>query len=545
MDLTEYRDHLVAHTAWESLEELVTSPDGFGLDTATPVQRAWCWVLQNNTVPDHLWAVAEVQETFGGVRPMERGDFVSREILLLAGVRGAKTLICGAACVWFAIKCDLSQGPGRYLKRGERPRVSLVSARMSNAQEAFNYVRGALTEQPRLMPLLHGEPKKDSLTVRHPTGRLIDIKVVAMSARQGVNLVSRWCAGVLFDEAPRMVADDSDGKVNLDGMVRGVRARMLAGAPIMYIGSPVGAVGYVYNLFIQNFGKTHNRVTVGRAKGSWLNPVHWTPERIEALKSNPQTYDDYLTDELAQFRDVESQMFTHAGVAQCMREGPMTIAPVPGKKYTAVIDPATRGNAWTLIIANSEDNVKFQVNLAMEWIGSKMAPLSSRIVFQRIKEVIKPYGIEVVGTDQWAIDPLRDIAREEGLDLAPAPFSKVNKTKRYLAVKFRVDAGLLDLPPVENMREDLLFVKQLIKGNGDIDVKLPESADGRHCDFAAGLALLCGGYIEESDVEAYQREQGELPTEDDEQFESDDSFAARAAREWNGDDERDEAGHSW
>lgn len=545
MDLSELAAHYTAHSGWESLEELVTSLDGFGLDTATPVQRAWCWVLQDNSIPDHLWAVPEVQQTFDNVRPMPRGSFVSREVLLLAGVRGAKTLICAAACVWFAIKCDLSQGPGKYLKRGERPRVSLVSARLSNAQEAFNYIRGALAEQPKLMPLLHGEPRKDSLTVRHPSGRLIDIKVVAMSAKQGVNLVSRWCAGVLFDEAPRMVADDADGKVNLDGMVRGVRARMLAGAPIMYIGSPVGAVGYVYNLFIQNFGKSPNRVTVGRARGSWLNPVHWTPERIEALRSNPQTYDDYLTDELAQFRDVEAQMFTHAGVAQCTREGPLIIAPEAGRTYTAVMDPATRGNAWTLLVAESEDNVRFRVCLAMEWVGSKMAPLSPRTVFDLVKQAVAPYRVATVGTDQWAIDPLRDLARDVGLELSPAPFSKVNKTKRYLAVKFRVESGLLELPPVENMRNDLLSVKQIIKGNGDVDVRLPESADGRHCDFAAGLALLCGGYIEESDVEAYKREQGELPTEDDEHFVTDNSFAARAAREWRGEDDFGSSVDSW
>jgi hypothetical protein len=228
-----------------------------------------------------------------------------------------------------------------------------------------------------------------------------------------------------------------------------------------------------------------------------------------------------------------------------MRAEPLVIAPEAGKKYSAVIDPATRGNAWTLTVANSEDNVKFQVNMATEWIGSKMSPLSSRLVFQQIKLAIQPYGITTVLTDQWAVDPLRDIAREEGLELAPAPFSKVNKTKRYLALKFRVDAGLVDLPTVENVREDLLSVKQIIKGNGDIDVKLPESADGRHCDFAANLALLCGGYIEESDVEAYQREQDALPTDDEERFETDNSFAARSARVWNGDDERDEAGHSW
>lgn len=536
---------LAAEVGWQSLEHLVTSPDGFGLDTATNVQRAYCWVLQDNTIPDKYWADENVQKTFGGVRPTARSPHMAREVLLLAGVRGAKTLICAAACVWFALKVRLDVGVGRYLKRGERPRVSLVAARADNAREAYNYVRGALTEQPKLQPLLRGEPKRDWLTVLHPSGREIDIKVVAMSAKQGVNLVSRWSAGVLFDEAPRMVADDAEGKVNLDGMVRGVRTRMLAGAPIMYIGSPVGAIGYVYKLFNDNFGKDPNRITVGRSRGSWLNPTHWTPERIESLKNNPLTYDDYLTDECAEFRDVETQMFSSVMVDKATRADPIVVPPDERRKYTAVMDPGTRGNAWALIVAETEDNVRFRVVLAHEWQGSAMQPLNTYQVLAETRDMLKPYGLTTVTTDQWASDPIRDIALTLGLGVSPMPFTAQNKYKRYKAVQTRLNSGLLELPPIENVRKDLLGVKQLVLGSGDLKIRLPETEDGRHCDFAAVLALLCGGYLEETDLERTEREAGELPTEDEEVFVTDNSFRARAQREWDGDDERGEAGDGW
>jgi hypothetical protein len=542
MDLAQLGAHLSAHTSWESLEELVTSHEGFGLETATPTQRAVCWVLQNNTVPDHLWGDPIVREAFGGERPTPRSPHIAREVLMLAGIRGAKTLICSAAVLWFSINARLDIGPGKYLKPGERPRASLVSARLDNAQEAYNYLHGALTSKPRLMPLLVGNPTATKFTIRHSSGVLIDIKVVAMS-KHGVNLISRWCVVVLFDEAPRIASSESDGKVNLKGMVSGVRARLLHGAPIIYIGSPIGAIGYCYDLFNNNWGKPGNRVTVIKAKGRWLNPFVWTPEVEAALKVSD--YDTWLTDCEAEFRDVEMQMFSSAALEICFRHDPLVRQPVAGKVYTAWMDPGMRRNAWTFLIAETSDNIRFDICLVMEWQGAQAKPLDSFEVLREIKTLIQPYGIVSVASDQYAVDAIRDIARSVGVQIHELAFTGQNKTKRYLSVKTRVNAGFFSIPYSDVFRADMLNVKEVIQSDGTVKIKLAETEDGRHCDFAAGLALLCGGYLEESDEEGHARKQDEAPTEDDEQFVTDDSFAARSAREWDGDDEREDAGHSW
>jgi hypothetical protein len=542
MDLAGLAAHYAAHEGWSSLEDLVTSPDGFGLEAATPVQRAAMWVLQDNTVPDKYWADPEVQEAFGHVRPTARSPHVAREVLMLAGIRGGKTLICAAAVLWFAIKARLDVGPGKHMKAGERPRASLVSARLDNANEAYNYLHGALTTKPRLMPFLHGKPTATKFTIRHPSGRLIDIKVVAMS-KHGVNLVSRWCVVVLFDEAPRISSSEADGKINLKGMVSGVRARLLHGAPIIYIGSPIGAIGYCYDLYAQNFEKPDNKVTVIKAKGRWLNPTVWTPEVEAALKE--ADHDTWLTDCEAEFRDVEMQMFSSTMLEACFRHDTPVRAPVAGKVYTAWMDPGTRRNAWTFLIAETSDNVKFDICLVKEWQGSQGMPLNSFGVFKEIKELIQPYGVKSVGSDQYAIDPLKDIARTVGIDVHGLEFTSANKTKRYKSVQTRVNAGFFSIPYSDAFRADMLNVKQVILSDGSLKIKLVETEDGRHCDFAAGLALLCGGYLEESDEQAHARKQGELPTEDEEHFETDNSFAARSAREWAGEDERDHEANAW
>lgn len=532
MNLEQFLAAAQAEIFFESLEELVTSEEGFGLSTATDLQRAICWVIQNNTIPDHLWLAENVYDAFGGVRPDGKRVTSVREVLLLAGVRGAKTLICAAACVWFAVKVDLTKGVGAHLKAGEVPRVSLVSALKDNANEAFNYIKGALESQPKLKPLLMAEPTMGAIQIRHPSGRRIDIRIIAMRG-QGVSLVSRWSVGVLFDEAPRMSSDDADGKINLEGMVKAVRSRMLPGCPILYLGSPVGAIGYVYKLFDANFGKPESTVTVCKARGPWLNPVHWTEELIEEFRTDPRKADDYRTDVLAEFKDVEMQMFSVHVIERAMKRGPVMLPPEEGRKYSATMDPAGRNNACTLLVGSTDDNIRFSVALATDWQGSKSIPLDFNVVIPEIKAAVSPYRVETVVSDQWAIDPIRALAVHFNLGVTSVAFTSQNKVKLYKAVQTRMNSDLIDLPYHEELKQDLLRVKLVVKSNGEPSVRLTETADGRHCDFAACLALLCGGHLEETDLEKYQAQKNQLPDEDKKLWEP----PPAARREWEGYDD--------
>ncbi len=472
-----------------SLEELVTlpKPKGFGLVTATPTQRAVMCLLDGRPVPDHLWAVPEVRATFGDVRPE-----VCDEFMCLSGVRGAKTTMGVAAAICMTQRVSFPSD----LMAGEMPRVNFVSERMDLVKGALRLLKESAREIPAIQAILYEQPldSSDYIILRHPSGVPIEIKVVAAS-REGVTLVSRWCAGMLFDEAPRM-ASNEDSVKGIEEMLSAVRSRMLPGARIMYIGSPVGRIGPMYKMFTQWFGKPDAPVTVARAKGPWLNPIWWTPERIEALKK--KDFDSYLNDVEAEFRDVEQSFFSSIAVDSAVRQAPLVLAPEPGKSYTAVIDPATRRNAWTLGIAETEDNVRFRVCLAMQWMGSNTEPLSPNKVFAEMKPTLERYGVSTVISDQYAADAMKDIALTHGIGLTSITITPKLKIAMNQSLKVRLDAGLMELPPEPQLRDDLVNVRVRVDKHGDPKIILPETSDGRHCDYAAMLALLCGAYIEES-----------------------------------------------
>lgn len=524
---------------FDSLEELLTSEMGFGLTKATNPQRAICWVLQGQPIPALLWEDPKVRECFGDQAPRTDVNL----LLFLCAIRSAKTLICVAATVWMAFHVDLSEGAGLDLRHGETPRISYVSRKLELAQEAFNYLSGAFRSSPFLSGFVVGKIGADSLTIQHPSGTPITIRVAALSAF-GSNLISRWCAGIIFDEAPRMASGDEGYVLNLKDQIQAVIGRLLKGAWIMIVGSPVGGVGFVYDLFQECWQKPHPRAVVMKSPGFMMNPSWWTPERCRALQdADPDAYE---SDVLANFRDVQASLFSLETLKRCTREDRLVIPRDANKKYTAVMDPATRGNAWAFAISESPDNRMHTICLVREWRGSKAEPLSPKATLKEIKELCDAYGIETVKGDQAAADFIRDIAADIGLGFSQMTFTQQNKTKLYMSVVSRADTGLLSIPGDPDLRRDLLNIKKVYRArdSGNVHIQLPVTPDGRHCDYGPVLAILCGDYVEASDEKPLDQPRAKTIQEMNE--EELDALEDRLARaDWLYDDEPSGAVETW
>jgi hypothetical protein len=189
-----------------TLEALLTSRNGFALVTASPLQRAVCRIIDGLPLGE-LAARDEVRAAIGDVDALPKAP--PAEVLILSGIRTAKSLSAAATAVRASQTCDMTG-----LGAGETPRVSVVSLTTDLSKVVFDHIVGNVLARPALRALLIGEPTADALVLRHPSGRPVEIKVVA-GARAGASLVARWSAGCIFDEAPRMIGSD-DGVVNYD-----------------------------------------------------------------------------------------------------------------------------------------------------------------------------------------------------------------------------------------------------------------------------------------------------------------------------------------
>lgn len=469
-----------------TLETLLTSPDGLGLRTASPLQRAVCRIMDGTPLGD-LARHPDVLEAFGTQDWTGQGP--PKEMVVLSAIRSAKSLIAGARAVQQTQTCDVSG-----LVAGEVPRVSVLSLKKDLAQVVFGYVC-ALSQGPLLRDRMIGEPSADTVVLRHPSGRPVEIKVTAGS-RAGSSLVARWSAGVVFDEAPRMVGVD-EGVVNLDDARSAVLARMLPGATILYPGSPWAPFGPVYEMWRKNKGAPSKNLVVIKAPGWAMNPVYWNPERCADLKARDPAV--FATDVAADFADRLLSFLPTEAVEACVRQGMPREPRQHGVEYVAAMDPATRGNAWTMGIGYMSPTGVRRLAYARQWQGSASTPLSPERVFEEMSHILREYGVSRVSTDQWSFDSLSDTAIRHGIYLDSVIASQQSKVDWFSSLRaWLVDkrVSLLDIP---ELAQDLKRVQRRVTQTG-ISIELPHTSDGRHCDYAAMLALLFTRYLPEANI---------------------------------------------
>lgn len=463
------------------LEGMLTDKRGFDLGKATPLQRAICRSLDGEDIGDELWSDPQVQAGFGGARPEA---WRPKIFVIAAAIRSAKSMITAAKAVCLSQTVDLTG-----VTVGDEIRIPILAPEKDQAHAVFNHIVGNVVNRPLLRGLLVEDPTADSIKLRHPTGYIIEIKVTALS-RFATTLVGRWLPAAIFDEAPRMVGEQ-DGVRNLPDALDAIAGRIRPGGFIGLIGSPHAPFGPMYDLINEHFGKPSRDVVVVRAPGPAMNPEYWTPERCEDLRrTRPAAY---RTDVLAEFADPEEAMFGLDLVEARTRKGPLEREPMRGHNYVAAMDPATRGNAWTMVLlectGHDEDlNPRYAVALTREWKGSKEQPLKPDVVFAEMSALLQPYGCTQVITDQFACDVLMPMAAARGLYLYADALTQQKRFEYCSRLKVALEQDCLELSPDPKVGRDLVSVRRRITQNG-VTIHLPETSDGRHADFVPALML--------------------------------------------------------
>jgi len=479
-------EHIRRSVKTFTLEEMLTSEHAFGLTTATPLQRAICRIADGQSLgdlathPDVIQAIGDVSNWPNNLRP--------KELVVLSGIRTAKSLLAAALAVRAALTCDLSR-----LRPGEVARVSVVSLTMDVARVVVGHLIGTVTNRPALKALLKVPPTADTVTLKHPSGRPVEVRVVAGS-KAGGSLVARWSAGCIFDEAPRMNGE-ADGIINFDDARRAVLGRLLPGAQLVAIGSPWAPRGPIYEAVQEHWKKPSPSIVVIRAPATAMNPVWWTPERCEQLRLSAEQ--SYRTDVLGEFAEPETALIATTEIDRATRKGSVTLPKEEGHSYVAAMDPGTRGNAWTLVVATKRviaGRIVHSVALAKQWIGSRTSPLNPDDVLKEIAGLLRGYEITHVWSDQHGADFVKAIGHRHGLSVYDEATTARSKVDNFESMRMRLADDALEIPDDPTFRADLLSIRKRVTQSG-ISIDLPRTADGRHADYAAALALVLSKQI--------------------------------------------------
>lgn len=525
MTLADLRARYAAHAAAlerarggagiPDVETLFTSPDFFGVTTATPLQRAVCRIVDGRPLGDvaaHPLVERALSSWTDPTAKVDPRKPIARPSQLdyLAATRSGKTRFACACAIRLSLACDLT-----HLAHGEVPRVPIVSLSLDLADVAFSQLSITCTTQPKLRAMLLEEPTAGRVVLRHPSGRPVEIQVSA-GRKAGGSLVSRWMPAVIFDEAPRMVGSSDGAMVNLTDMRTAIQSRLLPGAIVLELGSPWAPFGPVYETVQQYHGRPADGVLVVRAKGWWLNPTWWTEERRASMAKSKKLEERIAlqTDGEAEFTSPEESMYAHDAIERATRAAPLMLPREKGQEYVATMDPATRGNAWTLVVGTRRRNGKLAIAHARQWIGTRAEPLSPRATIRAIAADLKMYGLASVESDQWATDFVREMAADEGITIVEHTWTSETKWEMFKAFGEKLDEYAVELPPLPELTEDLKRVRRAVTQQR-MAVILPKTADGRHCDFAPAVVLALARYLDDaaedvSALTAQQRDEREV-----------------------------------
>lgn len=459
------------------LETIVTGA-GYAALAASPAQLAICRAAEGRPL-DGVISSAECRGLFGTEElPPVRPTLVCG----VAGVRGGKSMLAACAAIAGSFSADL-----RVLRPHEVPRFSIVAPLVDNATATYEHLVGVVRGSKILAPMLVAEPTGDALVLRRPDGRRVEVAVVAAS-RGAVTLRSRWSCGFVLDEAAAFGAESVGYAVTAEDILRAGEPRLLQGAQGWIISSPMGPSGLLFDLWREHFGKP-GRVLVWHAPTRVLFPGY-PQEKIDALRAREP--DTAAREHDAAWIDAESAFLDAAKIDACTRARPLVLRPVEGVTYVAGTDPATRGNSWTLVVAHPEYHgarlARVVVDVALQWTGSKSSPLSPRAVLKEIAGAIAPFRVRVLRTDQWSNDALRDLARDHELELVEVHRDSEDRLRVWRMLRTLIEDGSIELPPEATLRQDLVGLRRRAT-NAGISVHLPQTANGRHCDYAPALAL--------------------------------------------------------
>lgn len=514
-----------------TMEELFTSDDYFGVSTATPLQRAICRIVDGLPLGD-LAKHPHVLEAIGDVGALEPGHR-PKEVCIYSGIRTGKSLFTACCAVRAALTVDLG-----HLRPGEEARISVLATDTDKARVVHMHIIAAIQEKPTLKALLTLPPRakrlrneddlpgvtKDSIWLEHPSGRKIEITTVA-GARAGASLVGRWCAGVIFDEQPRMVGSDDGAVINFDDAAASVRRRLLDGAQMLCVGSPFAPTGPAWKAVQEHWKRPKRDMVVIKARGDWLNPSWWTPEKQEETRL--ASIKEYKTEFLGEFADGDAAALDPELVGLTARPIGRAI-PYGSCKPVGFLDSSQgRGDAWSYAIGQwvygtsrgpeqvgftDEGNPIYVEHPDVDPVQNKPVPtlhmtdvnsvegkfrqtLTSDQIIEHISSLMKQNGVTDVYGDQHQAYVLESSFQRHGVRYHTMNWTNRSKSDAVSSIRrWLTDKTILiDGPKGAACRQELIELREKPLPSGGYVYEAPR---GKHDDLAA--LLVTAGILQAS-----------------------------------------------
>lgn len=390
-----------------------------------------------------------------------------REAWLIVGRRGGKSRMAALAALYQSIRRNYSE----LLAPGERGMILVIAADRQQARSTLGYLKGLVKLDP-FAPFV-SRVLKDSVELR--TGAEIRVGTASFRTTRGYTLV-----GVVCEEIAFWLSDETGA--NPDSEILAALRPGMATVPtslLLGLSSPYAAKGELYKAYTRYTGADDPAGIAWNADTLSMNPGVDPRVIADAFDDDPlAAASEYGRDGTVVFRrDVESFLDVEAVRAVTMT-GRRELAPMPGLRYTAFVDPSGGSqDSFTLAIAHSEKG-----SAVLDLVREVRPPFSPEGVVSEFVATLKAYRVAVVTGDKYAGEWPRERFRVHGLRYQPSERVKSDLYRELLPL---VNAGRVQLLDSSRLATQLMGLERRVARGGKDSI---DHAPGGRDDLANAVA---------------------------------------------------------
>jgi hypothetical protein len=422
--------------------------------------------------------------------PKKLKDVIINKINLICGRRSGKTLLSAIISIY----CAISNNWKPFLKKTPFATVLIMSHSREFSDEVLEIIRTLIETSPILSALVNKDKKNTASTMNLKVpwivGKTIQysrvqIKVAAASSKttRGVAACAILCDEIAFWNLDENMKE-TDAKIMK--AVRPAMKQFREFGMLIKLSSPGIKQGILYTEYKKALaGELPGTYAVFKAPSWVMTPEDVVPseEFVEEYNLDPDSFDQEYR---GNFADSLSFFITPEYIDMSILKKVEFMAPEGGaQKYAAAIDAAYKGDRFTFSVTSYVGG-RLRQYVSKAWEGTRQKPVSSFEVAEYIRNICKQFGIDEVGADQYAFQPLKEIFNTYGVNLKEHTFNPTFKKKIYFNLKKLIHSQQADLLDNEIQTRELkeLIVEQAQSGN----IKIGHPAGGTD-DFADALAV--------------------------------------------------------
>lgn len=406
-----------------------------------------------------------------------------REAWIVVGRRGSKTDAIAATQVAYEAICG---GHEDHVRKGQRALCFQIAQDLRMARYSLHFINAALESSPL------GRKLKTQVTAdRIDLANNITVAVVPPTLK---SVRGYACPIAVMDEVGVWYQESDSANPDYE-IYRALSPGQLQfpHRKIVGISTPWNKAGLLYKFY--SAGTRGSKLHFSFAKDEFEDML--VLHAPTAAMENPLVTREFLERErnrdpkaferecLAVFQDSISGFLPTALIERATDRGVVVRTPEPRLSYVCAIDPAFRRDAFGLSLVHRDEKGDVVVDGVKRWLGTSEQPLDPKLVLYEIRQFLRPFGVDIVFSDQYHLESFSELALQQGITVVGVPFTSRNKAEMFGNLQQLFHQGRIRLVDDAELLKELRMLERALTGQ-TVKIGAPP---GFHDDLATTLCM--------------------------------------------------------